>query len=85
MCGIAGVHRRGTKQIPMVNDLADNLWLGIEKRGPHATGFLALLKSGKVQLEKAPVTATRFIAKRKGISPAAKSVLLHTRYATVGS
>ena len=85
MCGIAGIHRRGNKQIPQVNTLADYLLLGIEDRGQDATGFMAMLASGKVQVEKAVVPASKFVLGRKAISAAARSVLLHTRWATVGN
>lgn len=85
MCGIAGIHRRGSKQIRLVNKLSDNLLLEILERGGDATGFMAMLASGKVQMEKAAMPADRFVGRRKQISPAARSVLLHTRWATVGS
>lgn len=84
MCGIAGVHRRNGKPIPKINTLVNNLLLGIEHRGHDATGFLAMMSNGKVQLEKRVIPASRFVVKRKGIHRDARSVLLHTRFATVG-
>lgn len=85
MCGIAGIHRRTDAPIPKLNRLASELLLAIENRGSHATGWLAVLDSGKVQMEKAPVPASRFVKGRKATNRNARTVLLHTRYATVGA
>lgn len=85
MCGIAGLHRRTDAAIPKVNQLASELLLAIEGRGRDATGWLAVLDTGKVQMEKAPVTARRFVEGRQAFRRDARTVLLHTRYATVGA
>jgi Glutamine amidotransferase domain len=84
MCGIAGIHRRTDKPFPKMGRLANELHLGIEDRGRDSSGFLAMLDSGKVQTERAVVAASRFVRKRPKFSEDARTVLLHTRYATVG-
>lgn len=85
MCGIAGIYRRTSKPVPRLNRLMDELLLANEHRGPHATGWMAVLDSGKVQMEKAPRRATAFVADRKAASRVARTVMLHNRYATVGA
>ena len=85
MCGIAGIHRRGDKLLPQINRLANELLLGIEERGRDSTGFLAMLDNGKVQTERAVCAARAFVKKRPTFSEDARTVLLHTRYATVGT
>lgn len=82
MCGIAGVHRRTKRPIPKVGRLADTLLMGIESRGRDATGCLAMLPNGKVQVQRELVPASRF--RRKRIRNEVRTVLLHTRFATVG-
>lgn len=84
MCGIAGIHRRSDKPFPKMGRFADELLLGIETRGMDSTGFLALKDSGKVQVEKVPVTARRFVKSRMRFDADARTVLLHTRFATRG-
>lgn len=85
MCGQAGFHRRNGKLVPKLNKLADELMLSIESRGTDATGYVALMENGKVQLQKRTHTASRFVRERDKIRTDAKTVLLHTRYATRGS
>lgn len=85
MCGIAGIHRRGDRLMPNVNRLANELLLGIEERGRDSTGFLAMLDSGKVQTERAVCAARMFTKKRPTFDKEARTVLLHTRFATVGT
>lgn len=85
MCGIAGIHRRGDTKIAKVNRLADCLLLGIEHRGYDSTGVLAMMDSGRVQVEKVTEKASKFIKRRKTIRASARSVLLHTRFATKGA
>lgn len=85
MCGIAGIHRRGKQPIRMAGRLADNLLREIEKRGTHATGLAVITAKGELHVEKATLPARKFVMRRKAFSPLAKSVLLHTRFATVGA
>lgn len=85
MCGLAGIHRRGTKAIPKLDALANALLLSIEARGTDATGFLAVLDTGKVQLEKRTRTASSFVKTRGKLHLKSRTVLLHTRYATRGA
>lgn len=85
MCGQAGFHRRTARRITKLNELADELLLAIESRGHDAAGFLAMMDSGKVQMEKEPRPASKFIRGRGLIHRDARTVLLHTRFATVGA
>jgi asparagine synthetase B (glutamine-hydrolysing) len=85
MCGLAGIHRRSDKAIPKLDALANALLLAIESRGTDATGFLAVLDSGKVQLEKRTRPASSFVTTRGRMHAKARTVLLHTRFATRGS
>ncbi len=85
MCGIAGVHRLGDQHVPDLDRFANELLLAIEHRGTHATGYVAMHDTGKVQLEKLVLPARKFIAQRDGINEAARTVLLHTRFRTTGT
>ncbi len=85
MCGIAGVHRRGDAMIPKLGRLADSLLHAIENRGTDATGLLALMPSGKCHLDRRVVPASRFTRKRMKLPNEVKTLLLHTRFATVGA
>lgn len=84
MCGIAGMHRRGDRQVPKLGRLTDALLLAIEYRGRDATGMLTMLPNGKVQVQRTVTPARRFVQKRKAIRNEVRTVLLHTRFATVG-
>lgn len=84
MCGIAGIHRRTDAPLPKLGKLADELLLAIESRGRHAAGYLAMMDDGKVQMQKLAIPATRFVQERGKIRANARTVLLHTRWATVG-
>lgn len=84
MCGIAGIHRLGNERPERLGQLMDALLWGILPRGTDATGVLAMLDNGKVQLERRTVPAAQFIRTRQLVSDKSRTVLLHTRYATVG-
>lgn len=87
MCGIAGIHVKEAHvgSLP-VADMADFLLLGIENRGRHATGFVSVDNEGKIVHNKMAKKATDFIAdpEREAIPDNAKTILLHTRFATQG-
>jgi glucosamine 6-phosphate synthetase-like amidotransferase/phosphosugar isomerase protein len=85
MCGIAGIHRRGDAPVERLGRLADTLLLGIENRGRDATGLLAMLPDGKVHYHREIKPASKFIDSRKLIRGDVRTVLLHTRFSTVGS
>lgn len=85
MCGIAGIHRRTDTPLPKLGKLADELLLAIESRGRHAAGYLAMMDDGNVQMQKLAIPASRFVHERGKIRASARTVLLHTRWATVGS
>lgn len=84
MCGIAGIHRRTDAPLPKLGRLADELMLAIENRGRHAAGYLAMMDDGGVQMQKLAIPASRFVLERKLIRGNARTILLHTRWATVG-
>lgn len=84
ICGIAGIYRRTDKDIPHLNKFADALLKGIENRGRDATGYLSLDDEGAIQMERMVTPAQAFIAKRRRLRRDARTVLLHTRFATVG-
>lgn len=84
MCGIAGIHRRGDKAVSNLGLLADGLLLGIAHRGSDATGYLAMSDDGSVRTQKQTVPCTTFVLERQRFSSKARTVLLHTRFATRG-
>lgn len=81
MCGLAGFSL-ATKTKVDAHRLTANLALGIERRGPHATG-IAWPEDGTVWYDKAPITARRYV-RNMPITPTAKTAIIHTRYATGG-
>lgn len=85
MCGQAGIHRRTDKPLARMNALADALLVANEIRGTDAAGFLAVLDDGKVQVKKSTSPAGEFVVDRPAFNEDARTVLLHTRYATRGS
>lgn len=82
MCGIAGfsfapsVKRRDAKA------LARSLLLGIEERGRDATG-MAWHDAGELWFHKDGITASKFVDYIDDFN--ARTAILHTRYATLGS
>ncbi len=85
MCGIAGVHRRGKVKIRTVNALIDRLLLNIDHRGGDSTGMLSMLDSGETQIVKTTKRAIAFTKSREKVASSARTVLLHTRFATQGA
>lgn len=85
MCGIAGIHRRGDVKIKTVDALADRLLMAIEHRGGDSTGLLTMTDNGTVKITKTTEQARTFIKNRARINRAARTVLLHTRFATQGA
>lgn len=85
MCGQAGIYRRTTRPIPKLGALANELLLSIEQLGKDATGILALHDSGRYQLERKVTPASRFVRKRQRFDEHTRTLLLHTRFATVGA
>jgi asparagine synthetase B (glutamine-hydrolysing) len=71
--------------IPKLGRLADSLLLAIENRGTDATGLLALMPNGKCHLQREVKPAHRFVRGRKAMRNEVKTLLLHTRFATVGA
>lgn len=84
MCGIAGVHRLTDRPLPRFDAFVDELLLGIEHRGKHATGFAAITDKGNIIHQRASCEASKFVKARRSIPEHARSVILHTRWATQG-
>jgi hypothetical protein len=87
MCGIAGLYIKDPSKPGMTRkdreQLIDRLFVGLEKRGRHATGMV--VSSGtKTQLVKKDVSAVEFIKRRPKVLTRPDMILLHTRWATQG-
>ena len=89
MCGIAGMYLHEAPGRPMsrrkVERLVNNLLLGIENRGRHATGFACIDADGEITVQKMNITASDFIKARRLIPAKPRTILLHTRFATQGA
>ena len=89
MCGIGGFRRYG--ETPITVDNVNTLLIGLEQRGNDATGIAIMREDGKMWVLKQDDPATRFVSSKAYIDlleehlPVAKSVILHTRFASVGS
>lgn len=68
----------------LIERFADELLLGIEDRGKHATGFVATTFAKEVKIDKSAITATEFIKDREKLPKGLQTLLLHTRYKTKG-
>lgn len=84
MCGIAGIHRLGDKPVPGLNALVNELLLGLMPRGTDAAGYLAMMDDGQAQLQRCVGPAIGLVRSRDMIDKNARTVLMHTRWATVG-
>jgi glucosamine 6-phosphate synthetase-like amidotransferase/phosphosugar isomerase protein len=84
MCGIAGYSRTvGKSSIPDGRSFARDLARAIESRGPHATGF-GWTQNGWPYSWKNPGRAS-LVANAAPLPTGMTSVLVHTRYATLGN
>jgi hypothetical protein len=89
MCGIIGIHFKNPRDLGIgkekLEDFVDELLLGIEHRGQHATGFVSVNSQGVPTLCKADVTASSFVKWREPIpGRRVQTILGHTRWATQG-
>jgi len=87
VCGIAGVYIKDPSVVKSHKGLelfADLLLLGIEERGKHATGFVAVTADGKARMDKDAIPASEFIKSREALPLGTKMLLLHTRFQTKG-
>lgn len=82
MCGIGGMNLSPDENID-AHKLAVHLLLGIEDRGPHATGA-AFFENGEPFVHKTDMRASEFV-EYLDMHPTATNVLLHTRWASQGS
>lgn len=91
MCGIAGIYLNNPHDTALPPEeereaFINALLKGIESRGRHATGVVAVQRaSTQPHLEKADVEASKFIEWRRPLPEASRIVLCHTRAATKGS
>lgn len=85
MCGIAGIHRRTEVKVERAGRFADELLVAMETRGRDSTGWLAMLDSGKVQHERSMLRASVYVYGRSRFNGDFRTLILHTRFATVGS
>lgn len=92
MCGIAGVQRWG--EVPISADEVEVLLISLQHRGLSATGVVLQNTDSPDELFilKAPTPAHNFVATpeyrkfmNKNLKDTTKTVLLHTRAATVGN
>lgn len=89
MCGIGGFRRYG--EVPITQDNVDTLLVGLEQRGNDATGIAIMREDDKLWVLKDDRPAWQFITTKEYKDfmqehlPHAKSVILHTRFASVGS
>jgi glucosamine 6-phosphate synthetase-like amidotransferase/phosphosugar isomerase protein len=85
MCGIAGFSLTD-KHHPDSREVAASLLREIVARGHHATGMAWTDADGQIWYHKRPHSAWRYIHTSLDLLPPdAKTVILHTRYATKGS
>lgn len=86
MCGIAGIHVLDSKKAAKLDlsRLAAELLLSVDHRGGDATGA-ACTVGDVVHVAKASDRARVFLSEWAGVPSGARTVLLHTRYATHGS
>jgi hypothetical protein len=89
LCGIIGIHFKNPRELGITSknleDLVDEMLLGIEHRGRDATGLLTVDAKGKPNLVKADLDAWNFIKWRDGIPKNVRTILGHTRFATQGT
>lgn len=86
MCGIAGVHvLTPTKNgLSYLHALSMNLLHEIDSRGGDATGFAYSMADGHTVVQKASTRAPAFARSCRTIPHNARTILLHTRFATQG-
>jgi glucosamine 6-phosphate synthetase-like amidotransferase/phosphosugar isomerase protein len=70
--------------MPRLDEFVSELLAGIEERGTDATGYAAMNDAGDIQIQKASCSAYYFNRNRARIADDARTVLLHTRWATQG-
>lgn len=85
MCGIAGFTLSAKDWAQFDTDeICKILGWAIEHRGEDATGVLHVNTNGQIKIRRDDVRATEFFWKYRGIGVAAKTALIHTRFATQG-
>lgn len=84
MCGIAGVYLLDGSLKVNLDSMLDTLLDEIEHRGGDATGFVALSDEGVVEWQKAACGARDFAKGRRRVPEGTRTILAHTRWATLG-
>ncbi len=84
MCGIAGVYLRDPEAKGDLDAMLTTLLDCIEHRGEDATGFVAVGNEGVVEWQKAACGATEFNRYRRPVPKGTRTILAHTRWATLG-
>jgi predicted glutamine amidotransferase len=89
VCGIGGFRRYGNT--PITKDNIDTLLIGLEQRGNDATGIAIMRDDGKMWVLKDDEPAWKFVASKEYKElldehlEHARTIILHTRFASVGS
>lgn len=83
MCGIAGASISPNEKVDTTR-LANELLLGIEERGRHATGVAWVDKNDSLWIAKAAIPASEYV-ETSNVPRDAQSFIAHTRWATQGS
>lgn len=83
MCGIAGVSLSLDEKVD-AKKLSNELLLGIEERGRHATGVAWVDADEKLWIAKAAIPASDYV-ENSNVPTDARSFIAHTRWATQGS
>jgi len=87
VCGIAGIYIKDptvVKSHAGLERFVNRLYLGLEKRGKEASGFVAVDRAGRVVMDKAAEAASDFIKSREALPENLWYILIHTRYSTKG-
>lgn len=83
-----GIHFKNPRDMGCSHDqlecLVDEMLIGIEPRGTHATGLLVVDRKNHPFLEKADVKASTFVKFRTSLPRRVRTILGHTRFATQG-
>lgn len=83
MCGIAGASLNPADELN-ARRIARAMLLSIESRGRDATGFAYRDATGAFQVHKDDIDATSFVKRRLCLPKAARTFIMHTRFATQG-
>lgn len=83
MCGIAGASLSPNEKVNTTK-LSNELLLGIEERGRHATGVAWNDATGELWISKAAIAASDYV-ETSSVPQDARNFIAHTRWATQGA